>query len=84
MSLEKQPSNQTLGDAVQGIIEYNINKIPQAEVVKIVNVNDDFVDIITDDDNVIRNIPYIASNVEVNKKGILLPLKNDNFYFIGK
>lgn len=75
----------TINDSIEDMITSQINSIPQIEVITITKIyEDNHADCQLDTGDILECIPVIASNLKVNNKGLLIPIKDDEFYIISR
>ena len=76
----------TMNDSINDIVISQIDSMPQIEVVTITKVYSDnkFVDCKLESDEILECIPIIANHLAVNNTGLLLPVKNGDFYVISR
>ena len=76
----------TINDSIDDIVTSQIASMPQIEVVTITKVYEDnaFVDCQLDSDDILECIPVIANHLAVDNTGLLIPVKNGDFYVISR
>ena len=76
----------TINDSVDDMIDSKIASMPQVEVVTITKVyeNKDLVDCQLDSDDILECIPVIANHLAIGNTGLLIPVKNGDFYVISR
>ena len=76
----------TINDSIEDIIDTKISQIPAIELVTITKVydNNTHVDCRLNTGDILECIPVMASNVKVDSKALLVPIKNDDFYVISR
>ena len=76
----------TMNDSINDIVTSQIASMPQIEVVTITKVydNKDLVDCQLDSDDILECIPAIANHLAIGNTGLLIPIKDGNFYVISR
>ena len=76
----------TINDSVDDMIDSKIASMPQIEVVTITKVYEGnaFVDCQLDSEDILECIPVIANHLAVDNTGLLIPVKNGDFYVISR
>lgn len=76
----------TINDSVDDMIDSKIASMPQIEVVTITKVYEGnaFVDCQLDSDDILECIPVIANHLAIGNTGLLIPVKNGDFYVISR
>ena len=73
----------TINDEIQYMIDNSINQQAQPELITITKVySDNHVNCITENEEELEYIAVIGKNIQVNDKGILFILSNDQYYII--
>ena len=73
----------TINDEIQYMIDNTIQQQAQPELVTITKIyNDNHVDCLTEHDEKLEYIAVIGKTLQVNDKGILFLLSNDQYYII--
>ena len=75
-------AEQTIPESIDTRIQYQINQIPQAELVTIHKTyTGNYADVKTDTDDILEYLPVIGNPI-VGHKAILLPLKRGKYAVI--